>query len=414
MNARRMRILYLHQYFQTREDYGITRSYEVSRHLVRQGHEVTVITGNRSYQSGAVVRRGKGRWLNVESIDGIQVISVEVFFSYRRSFVHRAGAFAVYGLLSLWASLRSGPADIVFATSPPLTAGLAGIVVAFLKRARFVFEVRDLWPEVIEELGVVRSRPVLAALDLMARLSYRCACTIVAVTPGIRRWLVERRGLPQAKVELVTQGADLDLFEGGTRQEARAELGFRDEFIALYAGAMGRANDLSVVVEAAARLPSEIVFLLIGEGMEKAGLQELAERLGARNARFLPGLPRKEVARHLAAADVGLVSLRSLEVFGTALPNKFFDYIAAGLPVVATFPGDLAELVEREGIGVSAGAGDPVRLAGVIADLRADEGRRQTMGRRARELAEGRFCRAAQCEVFERVLLDACSSGGVT
>ncbi len=414
MSARRLRVLYLHQYFQTRDTYGITRSYELSKHLVRQGHQVTVITGNRSYQSGSVLGGARRRWIQSETVEGIRVISLEVFFSYRKSFIHRAGAFAAYWLLSLWAGLRSGPADIVFATSPPLTAGLAGVILAALKRARFVFEVRDLWPEVIEELGVVRSRPALSVLDLIARLCYRYAARVVAVTPGIQRWLVERRGLPPAKVEIVTQGADLDLFEGASRQAARTELGLGGAFVVIYAGSLGMANDLGVVLEAATRAPSGVLFMLIGEGMEKPGLEEMAKRLGLRNVRFMAGLPRREVVRYLVAADLGLVSLRSLPVFGTALPNKFFDYLAAGLPTVVTFPGDLAALVEQEGIGMAAGRSDPACLAGIIGELQGRPDLRGEMGLRARALAETRFSRGTQCRKFEEILLGTTSQGGAS
>lgn len=409
----RLRVLYLHQYFQTRADYGITRSYELAKHLVDQGHQVTMITGNRSYQSGSVLGGRKGGWLRSYTVDGIRVLSVEVFLSYRRSFVHRAGAFAAYSLLSLWAGLRSGPADVVLATSPPLTAGLAGIVLMVLKRARFVFEVRDLWPEVIEELGVVRWRPAIAVLGLMARLNYRSATRVVAVTPGIQRWLIERRGVPATKVELVTQGADVDLFVGVEREVARAELGLGDAFVAVYAGAMGKANDLGVVVEAAAQLRRDTQFLLIGEGMEKARLQQMCDRLGASNVRLLPGQLRRDVVHYLVAADVGLVSLKPLPVFRTALPNKLFDYAAAGLPIVVTFSGDLAEFVEQEKIGVGAGDGDAARLALAVEALRNNPELRRAMGARARALAQTRLARAHQCVRFEQVLRRAASRGGV-
>ena len=400
-----MRILYLHQYYQTRASYGITRSYELARYLVSRGHQVTVVTGDRSYQSGERIARNQRAWITTEEHEGIRVVTVGVLFSYRKSFLHRAGAFAAYALLSAWAALRTGPADVVLATSPPLTAGVAGLVAGLLKRAPFVFEVRDLWPEVIEELGVVRQRLPLAVLDAMARLTYYGARRVVAVTPGIRRWLLEKRGLSADKVDLVTQGADLDLFPEPDRSAARARLGLGDEFVVVYAGALGIANKIDVVLEAARHMSDRALFLIIGEGMEKKRLQALAAEWGLDRVKFLPGMARQDIVGHLTAADVGLVSLRSCPVFGTALPNKFFDYLGAGLPVVVNFPGDLAELVEQEGIGRYGGDNDPVRLAQTLAELERDAAGRAEMGRRARVLAETTFRRDAQSQRLEEILM---------
>lgn len=402
-----MHVLYLHQYYQTRSGYGATRSYELARFLARRGHRVTVITGDRNYQSGDRLRTGAGRYVAVEESEGIRVIRVAVVFSYRRSFLHRAGAFAAYALLSLWASLRTGRVDVVFATSPPLTAGVAGVIVSFLKRAPLVFEVRDLWPEVIETLGVVRARLPLALLNAMAVITYRLSRFVVAVTPGIQRWLVERRGLPAEKVRLVTQGSDLDLFAGIDRRTARARLGLDEEFVIIYAGAMGVANRLEVLVEAMRQLGGSAVCLIVGEGMEKARLRELAARQNATNVRFLDGMPRTEVAWYLAAADVGIISLLSSPVFETALPNKFFDYIAAGLPVVVNFPGYLAQLVEEQRIGRYGGDNDPSEQARVLGSLKADRDGTAEMSERARQLAETVFNRPKQCETLERILAEA-------
>jgi glycosyltransferase involved in cell wall biosynthesis len=404
--AKTMRILYLHQYYQTRAAYGATRSYEVARDLVGRGHRVTVVTGDRSYQSGDRIARPRRGWLKVEEGEGIRVMSVGVFFSYRKSFLHRAAAFAAYFLLSVWAGLRSGRADVVLATSPPLTVGLAGVVVSFLKGAPLVFEVRDLWPEVIEELGVIRARLPLALLDAMASLTYRFSRRVVAVTPGIQRWLVERRGLPEEKVKLVTQGSDLDLFDGVDRATARAKAGLGEEFVVVYAGAIGVANRIDVVVEAMRHVGDSVRCLIIGEGMEKERLQGLARGLGLNHVVFMEGMPRNEVVWQLAAADIGLISLRAIPVFGTALPNKFFDYIAAGLAVVVNFAGDVAELVEREGIGKYGGDNDPRELARVLRALEEDREGTAGMGARARELAETAFNRGRQCERLYQVLAE--------
>jgi len=296
---------------------------------------------------------------------------------------------------------------VVLATSPPLTAGIAGLAAGLLKRAPFVFEVRDLWPEVIEELGVVGQRLPLAVLDAMARLTYYGARRVVAVTPGIRRWLLEKRGLSADKVHLVTQGADLDLFPEPDRSAARAGLGLGDEFVVVYAGALGIANKIDVVLEAARRMSDRALFLIIGEGMEKKHLQALAAEWGLDRVKFLPGMARQDIVSHLTAADVGLVSLRSLPVFGTALPNKFFDYLGAGLPVVVNFPGDLARLLEEEGIGRYGGDNDPVRLAQTLEELQRDAAGRAEMGRRARLLAETTFRRDAQSQRLEEILMRA-------
>src|SRR3954452_19511889 len=374
LTRRQMRILYLHQFFITREGIGGTRSYEFARRFVARGHEVRMVTAGQGarHVEGIEVAGGSGAYS-------------DYFTATAMTYPKRIAAFARFAVGATLAALRGPRPDVIYATSPPLTMALPALLASLRWRAPFVFEVRDLWPEAPIQMGALRN-PLLSSLARgLERLAYRRAATVIALSPGIRDGVLGG-GAPVTAVELVPNAADLELFapeRDGRELRERLKLG--DRFVVSYFGAMGEANDLTQVVEAAALTdPEQVAFVLLGGGKRRGALEELANRLGARNVLFCDPVPDKgSVARLAAASGACLTVFKDVPVLATNSPNKLFDTLAAGRPAIVNTPGWMRERVERNEAGLFARPGDARDLADKVERLRADPDLARRLGQNA-------------------------------
>lgn len=405
-----MKILYFHQFFGTRAGTNGIRSYEMSRALIDAGHEVTMVcasfVGSTTGLTGPFVR-GVRRGF----VDGIEVIEFRLTYSNSDGVFARARKFLTYGLRAVLIALRRD-FDVVFATSTPLTAGIPGIAAKVLRRKPFVFEVRDLWPELPKAMGM-RNPLLLWLMKLLERSSYHAADRVIGLAPGIVDGIV-RAGKNRRFVTLIPNGCDLHLFKAAPRAPASLwpDRILENDFVAIFAGAHGRANGLDAILAAARQLQDRnrehIKILLIGQGSEKARLQRNAADLGLTNVIFADPAPKSEIAALLKGSHAGLQVLADIPAFyeGTS-PNKFFDYLAAGLPVLINYPGWLARLVVEEQCGVAVPPGDPAAFATALEQLADDPQIRNAMGQASRRLGSRMFNRAELADEFESVLLQA-------
>ncbi len=389
-----MNVLYYHQHFSTPQGSTGTRSYEMARRLLAQGHSVTMVCGSYgggntglagAYQNG----KREGR------VAGIQVVEFELPYSNRDSFLRRTLTFLKFAWRSAWLVLRRDY-DLVFATTTPLTAGIPGILARWLRGKPFVFEVRDLWPELPKAMGVIRNPLVLGAMSVLEWLSYRSAHRLIGLSPGIVDGIA-RRGVPRERIALIPNGCDLDIF-GVPAEPWRPEGVGVNDLMAVFTGTHGIANGLDAVLDAAAELKrrgrNDIKLVLIGQGKLKVELQQRAHAEQLDNVIFHDPVNKAKLAGLMAATDVGMQILANVPAFyyGTS-PNKFFDYIAAGRPVLNNYPGWLAGIITEHECGYAAPPDDPVAFANALihaADHR-DELRR--MGQRARALAQSEYNR---------------------
>jgi glycosyltransferase involved in cell wall biosynthesis len=316
-------------------------------------------------------------------------------------------SFLSFMLTSFFASLRQGPLDVVWGTSPPLMQGGTAWAVARVRRAAFVFEVRDLWPEFAIAVGVLRNRQLIRLSLWLERLLYRRADALVVNSPGFIEH-VESRGA--RRVDLVPNGADVDMFSSAEHGQAfRRKHGLEEAFVVLYAGAHGLSNDLGVVLDAAAQLGDhpQIVLVLLGDGKEKPGLMARANAERLQNVRFVAPLPKREMAEALAAADACLAILKPLAAYRTTYPNKVFDYMAAGKPTILAIDGVIRQVVEQAEAGIFVPPGDGSALAEAILKLAADDDRRRQMGLSARRAVERSFDRRMLAAQLLRVMEEA-------
>jgi glycosyltransferase involved in cell wall biosynthesis len=380
-----VRILYLHQFFMTRDGSGGTRSYEFARRLVADGDAVTMVTS------------GPG---GEREVDGIRVVEARGGYGdYMRAtkvgYGRRLLAFGRFALAATAAALRGPRPDVVFATSPPLTMALPAIVAARRWRAPLVFEVRDLWPEAPIQMGALRSPWMRRLARWLERAVYRSASEIVALSPGMRDGIVAA-GADPARVTLIPNASDLDLFSPDLDPgDLRERLGVAgDDFLCAYFGTMGEANDLTQVVEAAALLDAPgIVFVLQGEGKRRPELEADVRRRGLGNVVFAPAGDKLAAARLAAASDACMTIFKDVPILATNSPNKLFDTFAAGRPAIVNTDGWQRVLVEEHEAGLFARPGDAAHLAEQVRALAADPERARAYGVNARALAEREFDR---------------------
>ena len=329
-------------------------------------------------------------------IDGIDVIEFALEYGNQMGFMRRIIAFIMFAMRSTGVALRE-PADVVFATTTPLTAGIPGIFARWLRRKPFVFEVRDLWPELPKAMGVITNPVLLWLMSLLEWVSYRSADRLVGLSPGIVEGIAAR-GIDRARITLVPNGCDLDLF--AAPEDTLRPMGVRDDqLLAIFTGTHGYANGLDSVLNVAAVLNErgrdDIRIVLIGEGGERQKLVAEAKERELNNVLFLKPVSKVKLAELMAGADLGLQVLRNVPefYFGTS-PNKFFDYISAGLPVLNNYPGWLADLIGENDCGFAVPADDPLAFADALIEAQENRDSLRQKGENARRLAETRFARS--------------------
>jgi len=368
-----VRILILSHYFPPEVNAPANRTFEHARRWVAAGHDVTVVTGVPNHPDGVLLPGYSNRFLQEERIAGIRVIRTWMYLAANRGFSRRVLSYVLFGFMAVVGSLRARRVEVVVATSPQFFVGVAGAVVARLTRARFVLEVRDLWPESIIQLGQLSNRSVIRLLECLETRLYRSADEVVTVTRSFVDH-VARRGVPRSRIHVVFNGVDFERFTPRPPCAAlRAKYGLDGKFVAAYIGTLGLAHGLEVVLDAAELLKEQpdIAFLLIGSGAEADRLRAEVDRRNLQDTVRMPGLlVHEEIPAWLASVDAALVLLRDLPVFDTVIPSKTFEYMAMRRPVVLAVRGEMRRMVARTGTGFLIPPEDAARLAETVVRLR--------------------------------------------
>ncbi|HJW89600.1 MAG TPA: glycosyltransferase family 4 protein [Anaerolineales bacterium] len=399
-----MHILLIHQAFASLDEPGGTRHHELARFLATRGHQVTVIASPVSYLTG-VARTPHIPW--VERQDGgpgVTVLRAYTFPALHRSFVHRVFSFLSFMFSSLVIGLGVRQVDLVWGTSPPIFQGATAWSLARVRRVPFLFEVRDLWPAFAIAVGVLKQPALIRMSEWLERFLYRQADQVIVNSPGFQEH-VQARGAQ--RVTLVPNGAEASMFQPDAGGEAfRQKHGLEGRFVVMYAGAHGMSNDLETVLAAADQLRAldELAIVLLGDGKEKPALMAQAAEMGLTNVRFLAPIPKTEIPEALAAADACLAILKPVAMYATVYPNKVFDYMAAGRPVILAIQGVIREVVEQAGAGLPVSPGDAPALAAAIRQLAQDQESGRVMGARGRQAVEQLFDRPVLAEKLARLM----------
>lgn len=406
-----MRVLLVTHYYPPEIGAPQARLSEMAKRWTTSGIVVTVLTGMPNHPTGEIPEEYKGAIIRSEKRDGVRVLRNWVYATPNEGFVKKTLGHLTFMVTAvLLGAPRAGPADIVVVSSPTFFSIASAWVIARLRRARLVVEVRDLWPAIFVELGVLKNRRLIAFLGRLELAAYRAADAVVVVTEGFREDLLSR-GVPAEKVHTIRNGVDLERFNPDLSSDPadRRWLGANEgDTLVLYLGAHGISQGLSAVIDAAKSLEGQAVHVaLVGEGADK---QNVAERLRIReatNVTMQAGVPRDRVPPLVAAADVCLVPLRDLPLFNTFIPSKMFEYLGAGKPVVGSVRGEAADILKEAGAVVVAPE-DPVALTAAIRALAADPELRQRMGRAGHDYVRRHFDRRVLADryvgVFRQVV----------
>lgn len=389
-----MKILYFHQHFSTPKGSAGIRSYAMAQALIRNGHSVVMVCGSfGNGQTGLTMPFDKGRRRGF--VDGIDVIELQLAYSNQLSFFKRILLFLAFAWRSILISMTE-KYDLVFATTTPLTAGIPGIFARWIRQKPFVFEVRDLWPELPKAMGVIKNPVLLMLMSCLEWISYRSAHRLIGLSPGIVNGIA-KRGVSLDRIRAIPNGCDLNIFDAQI-EPWRPDQVLDTDLLAIFTGTHGLANGLDALIDVSEELNRrgrvDIKIGLFGNGMQKNDLQKKSADLGLKNIIFYDPIPKKKLAQLMAGADIGLQILANIPAFyyGTS-PNKFFDYISAGLPVLNNYPGWLADLIVSTSCGFAIEPKNTIQFADSLEQAADHRAQLRLMGKNARQLAYEQFNR---------------------
>ena len=402
-----MRILLVTHYFPPETGAPQARLEALARTWAADGDCVTVLTGMPNHPTGVLPPAYRRAIRRRETRHGYRMVRTWLYATPNEGVARKTLSHLSFMASSVVLGARaSGPADVVVVSSPTFFSIGSGWLLARLKRARLVVEVRDLWPAIFTELGVLTNRRVIGLLERLELAAYRAADQVVVVTEGFRDDLTGR-GVPPAKVHTIRNGVEAHMFNPAAPAAPglRGRLGAGPgDCLVLYAGTHGISQGLPGIAAAAAWLAGQPVrFAFVGEGADKARLERRVRELGLDTVTLLPGVPHAQVPALLAAADICLVPLRDLPLFATFIPSKMFEYLAAGRAVIGSVAGEAAQIL-REAGAVVVPPEDAGALASAIGELAADPARRQAMGRAGRRYVQQHFDRAALAREYRKIL----------
>jgi glycosyltransferase involved in cell wall biosynthesis len=371
-------ILYFYQYFSTSEGAWGTRVYEFSRRWVAQGHKVTVVTS--IYSKSDLRPTG---FVSDQVVEGITVKVINVRIDNKQPALKRMWTFMVYATISSWFAITS-KADIVIASSGPITVGIPALAAKWFRGRKMIFEARDLWPEGAVNMGMLKNKLLIRAAYLFEKICYLNSKAIVALSPGIQNDILAR--FPRARVTSVTNAANIALFSA----PSEAPLAGLHSY-AIYFGNLGEVNHSHFLLDAAALLlnqgRNDISIVLIGDGQLKSQLKERAASESLSNVRFFDLMPKSLLVAWVQHALASVVPLKPLPVFDTSSPNKLFESMAAGVPVIQTTRGWIRDFIAEHRTGFTVDAGAPQSLTEKLIELKDNPQLAAEMGRRGREAA---------------------------
>lgn len=391
-----MHILYIHQYFATPLGRTGTRSYEFARRWVAAGHKVTMLTSTAQLMPDDL-KNAEGRFIKQFTIEGIDVRAIAIGYTQQMGFVQRVLAFLGFMIVAVFYVVCKTGYDIVYATSTPLTVGIPALCAKWLWRKKFVFEVRDQWPQIPIELGIIKNSTIIKLLLWLEKTIYKNAAAIVALSPGmaegVKAVLETTAKIP---ISVISNGCDTNIFRPDIDGSGiRKERGWGNKFVLLHTGAMGKANGLNFVVSVAEKLKNydDLLFVLVGEGREKKGLVERIAQLGLKNMEVTGSVPKKALPQLMAACDVAMIVFANYPILEHNSANKFFDSLAAGKPVLLNYSGWQRTLIEENHVGFGCALCNADEFATKLIYLHEHREELKEMGKNAIRVAIEKFKR---------------------
>lgn len=347
-----MKLLFLSDNFPPESNAPASRTYEHCKEWVKEGVDVTVITCNPNFPFGKVYDGYKNKLYQSEVIDGIKVIRVWSYMTENKGALKRIADYVSYACSAVIAGLFV-KTDLIVATSPQLFTALGGCVLAKIRKKPWIFELRDLWPEGIKDTGAIKNKKILDFLVKMELCLYRKSDFVVTVTKGLKENLVSR-GIEAFKIDIVTNGANLELFQPVEKNKKILNaLGLDNKFIFGYIGTHGLAHGLEFIIDSIKEIKDErIHFLFIGTGAKKAAVVALAKKLQLNNVTFLDPVSKSEVADYISVIDVALIPLTKTDIHASLIPSKIFESASMLKPILLGVEGEARDIVKSHNAGL--------------------------------------------------------------
>lgn len=406
-----MKVLYIHQYFKTRDGYSSTRSYEFAKRFVESGHQVTMLTGD-SRISNNEIPISSNLFSKKYKIDGIDVIAIKNNYSNYMGTFRRVLTFISFLIMASLIGVFLKKHDVIYATSTPLTIGVPAMFISKFKKTPFVFEVRDLWPEAPIQMGVIKNKILIKLLKKFERIVYNKANHIVTLSPGMSEGVM-KENINKNKISMIPNSCDMDLFsnENVNSDKYIEKYNLENNFVAIHPGSMGVANGLFYVVEAAKHLEKmgnkKVKILLTGDGATKPKLEEYCKENNLFNVIFTGRVPKHDMPNLIAATDIAITSFLNIPILATNSPNKFFDSLAAGKPIIVNSDGWTKEIVEDNNIGYYVNPEKPEELANLLDNLSNDNIEKlMEKGEKSKKIAKEDFNRDVLYRELEDILLN--------
>lgn len=409
-----MKINIICQYYPPEIGAPQARLSEMAREWVKQGHDVIVLTGFPNHPTGVIPREYRGKIFMQESSNGIRIWRHWLYATPNEGFFKKTFAHISFMVtVVLFSLFRGGRPDVLIVSSPNFFSVISTYLISRVRRVPYIFEVRDLWPGIFIELGVLKNRYLIRLLEIIELFLYRQAVAVVPVTNGFAKNII-RRGIPANKIEVITNGVDLEVYQPGSRNDnCRSEIGLSEgKFIILYLGTHGISHGLPKVLDAAESLQEEkdIHFLFVGEGAVKSNLINLSRHKKLQNVTFLPGQPREKVVGFYNLADACLVPLADVKGLDTFIPSKMFEIMGCGKPIIALLRGESADILARSGATLIIPPENPEELVKAIKLLKNNPDKCHKMGQNGRTFVEKKYDRKVLARKYlnllEKVLKD--------
>lgn len=391
-----MHILYIHQYFKTPKEPGGTRSYWLARELIKDGHKVTMLTSTSKFKEA----------LTFKNIDGIEVIYIKEEYNQSMSVARRLISFVSFMYKSAKMALQQKDIDLVFATSTPLTIGIPALIMKWLKNVPYVFEVRDLWPEVPIQMKAITNSLLIKLSIWLEKTIYKNALHVIALSPGMQEGVLKY--IPKENTSLISNMAKMDEFWPREKNvDLIKKLGLNENsFKIIHFGSLGKANGAHSIIESAKLLKNhnDFEFLFVGGGSTEAELKKMVEEYHLENVKFLGQFPMKDVSEIVNFSDVSVISFLDLPILYTNSPNKFFDSLSAGKPIIVNSAGWTKDMVEQYNCGYYVNPKYPQELVDKICYLKEHPEVAAEMAANSRKLAEAKYDKSILAKKFVETL----------
>ncbi|NFV12588.1 glycosyltransferase family 4 protein [Clostridium sp. FAM 1755] len=404
-----MKILFLTQYCPPEVGAPQNRIFEFAKQLKKFGHEVTILTAMPNYPKGEIFNDYKGKKIVKEELEGIKIVRTSIYATKDKSFIKRLRNYLSFTFSSVFTGSKYiDNQDVIITESPPLFLGWSGYVLSKRKKAKFIFNVSDLWPESAVKLDVLHNKFLIKASTWLEEFCYKKAAGVTGQTKGIVDNIVNR-GFDKNKVHLITNGVDTEFFKKENRDEKlRKEWEINNKFAVCYAGIHGLAQGLEVIVNAADILKKEkdIQFVFIGDGPEKDKLINIVKEKNLTNVSFQPVQLKPNMPRIIASMDATVVPLKKLDLFKGALPSKMFEALASELPIVLAVEGEAEKLINEANGGITVEPENAKEIAQAVLKLYKDKELKQKLGENGRRYVIEHYSRESITRKLETILLN--------